>query len=79
MRSAAAADQGQSPPSPRLRTPRAGLAETLAGRVEGGRFAPSPIPGIYEIVQGAEVSYLTADGKVFYRRQSLRHGIRVKI
>jgi thiol:disulfide interchange protein DsbC len=26
---------------------------------------PSPIPGIYEFAQGADVSYLTADGKFF--------------
>ena len=26
---------------------------------------PSPIPGIYEFMQGADVSYLTADGKYF--------------
>ncbi len=26
---------------------------------------PSPIPGIYQFVQGAEVSYLTADGKYY--------------
>jgi len=62
---AAAADQGQSPPSPQAADPRAALLKRLPAGSKVDDLRPSPIPGIYEIVQGAEVSYLTADGKYF--------------
>jgi len=45
--------------------PRVALLKRLP---EGSRLEdlrPSPIPGLYEFVQGADVSYLTADGKYF--------------
>ena len=46
---------------------------------------PSPIPGIYQFVQGAEVNYLTADGKYYLdgnlydmaTRENLTEAIRI--
>src|SRR5271170_5960177 len=45
--------------------PRAALLKLLPAGVKLDDLRPSPLPGIYEFVQGAEVSYLTADGKYF--------------
>jgi thiol:disulfide interchange protein DsbC len=45
--------------------PRATLVKLLPAGAKIDDLRPSPIPGIYEFVQGAEVSYLTADGKYF--------------
>jgi thiol:disulfide interchange protein DsbC len=45
--------------------PRAGLIKLLPAGAKLEDLKPSPIPGIYEFVQGADVSYLTADGKYF--------------
>ena len=49
--------------------PPADLRAALLQRLPAGSkledLKPSPIPGIYEFMQGAEVSYLTADGKYF--------------
>jgi thiol:disulfide interchange protein DsbC len=45
--------------------PRMALLKLLPGGSKLDDLRPSPIPGIYEFVQGAEVSYLTADGKYF--------------
>ena len=58
--SGGAAFADQAAPDPRL----ALLKELPAGsKIEDLR--PSPIAGLYEFVQGAEVSYITADGKYF--------------
>ena len=45
--------------------PRAPLLKLLPAGSKLDDLRPSPIPGIYEFIQGAEVSYLTADGKFF--------------
>jgi thiol:disulfide interchange protein DsbC len=45
--------------------PRAALVKLLPAGTKIEDLKPSPISGIYEFVQGAEVSYLTADGKYF--------------
>jgi thiol:disulfide interchange protein DsbC len=51
------------PPAPP--DPRAALVKLLPAGSKVEDLKPSPIPGIYEFMQGADVSYLTADGKYF--------------
>jgi thiol:disulfide interchange protein DsbC len=55
-----AATPEQTPPDP-----RPALIKLLPAGTKLEDLRPSPIPGIYEFVQGADVSYLTADGKYF--------------
>jgi thiol:disulfide interchange protein DsbC len=55
-----AAAPEQTPPDP-----RPALIKLLPAGTKLEDLRPSPIPGIYEFVQGADVSYLTADGKYF--------------
>jgi len=62
---AAAAEQGQTPPGGQAADPRAVLLKRLPAGSKLEDLRPSPIPGIYEFTQGAEISYLTADGKYF--------------
>jgi thiol:disulfide interchange protein DsbC len=45
--------------------PRLELLKVLPAGSKLEDLRPAPIPGIYQFVQGAEVSYLTADGKFF--------------
>jgi thiol:disulfide interchange protein DsbC len=45
--------------------PRAALVKLLPAGTKVDDLVPSPIPGVYQLVQGAEVSYLTADGKYY--------------
>ena len=45
--------------------PRVALLKLLPAGSKLEDLKPSPISGIYQFVQGAEVSYLTADGKYF--------------
>ena len=45
--------------------PRAALLKILPPGSKLEDLRPSPIAGIYEYTQGAEVSYMTADGKYF--------------
>jgi thiol:disulfide interchange protein DsbC len=45
--------------------PRAALVKLLPAGAKIEDLKPSPIAGIYEFVQGADVSYITADGKYF--------------
>jgi thiol:disulfide interchange protein DsbC len=45
--------------------PRAALLKLLPAGSKVEDLRPSPIPGIYEFMQGADVNYLTADGKYF--------------
>jgi thiol:disulfide interchange protein DsbC len=45
--------------------PRAALLKLLPAGAKLEDLRPSPIPGMYEFMQGAEISYLTADGKYF--------------
>jgi thiol:disulfide interchange protein DsbC len=46
--------------------PRVALLKLLPAGSKLEDLHPSPIPGIYEFTQGAEISYLTADGKYFF-------------
>jgi thiol:disulfide interchange protein DsbC len=45
--------------------PRVALLKLLPAGSKLEDLRPSPIAGIYEYTQGAEISYLTADGKYF--------------
>src|ERR1700759_1197395 len=45
--------------------PRAALLKLLPAGAKLDDLQPSPIAGVYQFTQGAEVSYLTADGKYF--------------
>jgi thiol:disulfide interchange protein DsbC len=45
--------------------PRAALVKLLPAGTKVDDLVPSPLPGIYQFMQGAEVSYLTADGKYY--------------
>jgi thiol:disulfide interchange protein DsbC len=58
------AHSAEAPPPP-ASDPRAALLKLLPAGSKLDDLRPSPIPGIYEFVQGADVSYLTADGKYF--------------
>ncbi len=62
-----AADQtpGAAPAAAPAADPRAALLKLLPAGAKLEDLQPSPIPGIYEFMQGAEISYLTADGKYF--------------
>jgi thiol:disulfide interchange protein DsbC len=63
-----AADQAPPPPPPppaQTADVRAALLKLLPAGAKLEDLRPSPIPGIYEFMQGAEISYLTADGKYF--------------
>jgi thiol:disulfide interchange protein DsbC len=62
---AAAADPAQTPAAASSADPRAALLKLLPAGSTLEDLRPSPIPGIYEFAQGADVSYLTADGKYF--------------
>ena len=57
--------RGPQPPAATVADPRAALVKLLPAGSKLEDLKPSPIPGIYQFVQGAEVSYLTADGKYF--------------
>src|SRR5271170_2317971 len=58
---AAPADAPADPP----KDPRIALLKLLPAGSKLEDLRPSPIPGIYEFMEGADVSYLTADGKYF--------------
>jgi thiol:disulfide interchange protein DsbC len=63
-----AAEQGQAAAaaaSAPAGDPRAALLKLLPAGSKLEDLRPSPIPGIFEFMQGAEISYLTADGKYF--------------
>jgi thiol:disulfide interchange protein DsbC len=45
--------------------PRVALLKRLPAGSKLEDLRPSPVPGLYEFVQGADVSYLTTDGKYF--------------
>lgn len=49
----------------RVADPRAALLKFLPAGSKVEDLKPAPIAGLYQFVQGAEVSYLTADGKYF--------------
>ena len=66
--------------------PRAALVKLLPAGTKVDDLVNSPIPGIYQFMQGAEVSYLTADGKYFLdgnvydmaTRANLTEGLRAR-
>ena len=60
-----AADHTPTPAAGDAADPRVGLLKELPAGAKLDDLRPSPIPGIYEFTQGADVSYLTADGKYF--------------
>jgi thiol:disulfide interchange protein DsbC len=57
--------QSQSPPPAQPADPRAALLKLMPAGSKLEDLRPSPIPGIFEFTQGADVSYMTADGKFF--------------
>jgi thiol:disulfide interchange protein DsbC len=60
-RAACAAAAAADPPA----DPRIALLKRLPAGSKIEDLRPTPIAGIYEFAQGADVSYLTADGKYF--------------
>jgi thiol:disulfide interchange protein DsbC len=63
---AAPADPVQTPQSAQPADPRVALLKLLPAGSKLEDLGPSPVPGIYEFMQGVDVSYLTADGKYFF-------------
>jgi thiol:disulfide interchange protein DsbC len=61
----AAAVEQPAAPAPAAADPRVALLKLLPAGSKLEDLRPSPIAGIYEFTQGAEISYLTADGKYF--------------
>jgi thiol:disulfide interchange protein DsbC len=57
----ATAATAEQPPA----DPRPALLKFLPAGSKLEDLRPSPIPGVYVFMQGAEISYLTADGKYF--------------
>jgi thiol:disulfide interchange protein DsbC len=55
----------QPPATQPAADPREALLKLLPASSKLENLRPSPIAGIYEFSQGAEISYLTADGKYF--------------
>jgi len=62
---AAAADPANAVSADQAADPRVALLKRLPVGSKLEDLAPSPIPGMYQFTQGAEVSYLTVDGKYF--------------
>jgi thiol:disulfide interchange protein DsbC len=62
---AIAGGSGAASADPAAADPRAALLKQLPAGSKIEDLRPSPIAGIYEFVQGAEVSYITIDGKFF--------------
>jgi thiol:disulfide interchange protein DsbC len=62
VRAAAVQSPSAEPPAA---DPRAALLKLLPAGAKLDDLRPSPIAGIYEFVQGAEISYITADGRYF--------------
>ena len=56
---------GAAAPAAETADPRAALLKLLPAGSKIEDLHPSPVAGMYEFVQGADVSYLTADGKYF--------------
>lgn len=65
LRASAAEPERAVPVDPSAADPRAALLKLLPAGSKLEDLRPSPIAGMYEFVQGAEISYLTADGKYF--------------
>jgi thiol:disulfide interchange protein DsbC len=63
--SAQVACAAADPPADAAKDPRIPLLKRLPAGSKIEDLHPTPIAGIYEFAQGADVSYLTADGKYF--------------
>jgi len=83
---AAAGSNAWAEPAEQPADPRAALVKLLPAGSKLEDVKPSPIPGIYQFVRGADVSYLTADGKYFFdgnvydmsTRENLTEAIRAR-
>jgi thiol:disulfide interchange protein DsbC len=62
---AAEADPARTVPADQPADPRVALLKHLPAGSKLEDLQPSPIPGIYQFMQGADISYLSADGKFF--------------
>src|ERR1700690_772619 len=62
---AAAGGNAWAAPPEQPADPRSALLKLLPAGSKLEDLKPSPIPGIYQFVRGADVNYLTADGKYF--------------
>jgi thiol:disulfide interchange protein DsbC len=60
-----AAAPAEQPADAHAADPRAALVKLLPAGSKVDDLKPSPIPGIYELTQGADVSYITSDGKYY--------------
>ena len=59
------AARAAAPPADHAADPRVALLKLLPAGSKLDDLQLSPMPGVYEFMQGADVSYLTADGKYF--------------
>ena len=57
------ADGAAKPPNPSNADPRVALAAKLPAGTRAEDLHPSPIPGVYELTHGADVVYVSSDGK----------------
>jgi thiol:disulfide interchange protein DsbC len=62
---AAPADPARAVPADQPADPRVALLKRLPAGSQLDDLQPSPIPGLFEFIHGADISYLTADGKYF--------------
>src|ERR1700726_1352438 len=62
---AAEADPARPVPADPSADPRVALLKHLPAGSKLEDLQPAPIPGIYQFMQGAEISYLTADGNLY--------------
>ena len=61
--SACGADTGKAAAKPNEAEVKAAVAERLGIKVED--IQPSPVPGLYEVVSGTDVGYVSADGRFY--------------
>jgi len=61
--SACGADTGKAAARPDEAEVKAAVAERLGIKVED--IQPSPVPGLYEVVSGTDVGYVSADGRFY--------------
>ena len=61
--SACGADAGKAAPDKSAAEVKAGIAERLG--VDVGDIRPSAIPGLFEVVSGTEVGYVSEDGRYY--------------
>jgi thiol:disulfide interchange protein DsbC len=61
--SACGADNGKAAARPNEAEVKAAVAERLGIKVED--IQPSPVPGLYEVVSGTDVGYVSADGRFY--------------